>query len=104
MLLSMLLITLKNDTCSITIYFYLEKTIGYECGFDPFSEAREPFNIKFYLISIIFLIFDVETVFFFPWIIATNYIEFVGFYIMYSFFIILILGYFYEYKKNVLEW
>jgi len=84
--------------------FYFEKTIGYECGFDPFSEAREPFNIKFYLISIIFLIFDVETLYFFPWIISINYINIIGFYIMYIFFIILSFGYLYEYKKNILEW
>lgn len=45
---------------------YLDKLSGYECGFDPFSDARDPFNIKFYLVSILFLIFDVEIIFFFP--------------------------------------
>ena len=45
---------------------YLDKTAGYECGFDPFSDARDPFDIKFYLVSIIFIIFDVELLFFFP--------------------------------------
>lgn len=45
---------------------YLDKTSGYECGFDPFSDARDPFNIKFYLVSILFLIFDMEMVFFYP--------------------------------------
>jgi NADH-quinone oxidoreductase subunit A len=47
-------------------YLYSEKISGYECGFDPFSDARDPFNIKFYLISILFIIFDIELIYFFP--------------------------------------
>ena len=45
---------------------YIDKVSGYECGFDPFSDARDPFNIKFYLVSILFIIFDIEMIFFFP--------------------------------------
>ena len=56
------LISLKNP--------YTEKNFGYECGFDPFSDARSPFNVKFYLVSIVFIIFDIEVAFFFPFAIS----------------------------------
>lgn len=82
----------------------VDKTIGYECGFDPFSDARDPFSIKFYLISILFILFDIETIFFFPWAVALPFISFLGFYAMYAFFFILLLGYIYEWKKCCLEW
>lgn len=75
---------------------YFEKLTGYECGFDPFSDARDPFNIKFYLISIIFIIFDVEVIFFLPWIVCLNQILYLGYYVMYIFYIILLIGFFYE--------
>lgn len=86
---------------------YIDKASGYECGFDPFSDARDPFNIKFYLVSILFIIFDVEMIFFFPWIICQPYIltdDGFGFFSMYVFFFILILGFFYEYRKKALDW
>lgn len=82
----------------------MDKTVGYECGFDPFSDARDPFSIKFYLISILFILFDIETIFFFPWALALPCISFIGFYTMYSFFLLLLLGYMYEWKKRCLEW
>jgi NADH-quinone oxidoreductase subunit A len=69
---------------------------GYECGFDPFSDARDPFNIKFYLVSILFIIFDVEIIFFFPWIMCQKYIFTSGFLAMYFFYIILVVGFAYE--------
>jgi NADH-quinone oxidoreductase subunit A len=83
---------------------YYEKASGYECGFDPFSDAREPFYVKFYLISILFIIFDVEIVFFFPFIISLLYINYYGLYIMYIFLVILTIGFAYEWKKGSLEW
>jgi len=83
---------------------YYEKTQGYECGFDPFSDAQDPFNVKFYLISILFLLFDIELIFFLPWLVSLEETGFVGFYVIYFFFLILIIGYFYEWRKNCLNW
>lgn len=83
---------------------YFEKGIGYECGFDPFSDARDPFNIKFYLISILFIIFDVEIVFFFPWVLCLKQVAFFGFITMYIFVFLLIVGFLYEWRKGCLEW
>lgn len=83
---------------------YYEKTSGYECGFDPFSDAREPFYIKFYLIAILFIIFDVEIIFFFPWIFSILQIGYIGMYVMYIFLMILLIGFVYEWKKSSLDW
>lgn len=82
----------------------LEKNSGYECGFDPFSDARDPFHVRFYLVSILFIIFDIETVFFFPWVISFSETSMIGFYTMSIFIFILIIGFLYEWKKNALEW
>jgi len=82
----------------------IDKTVGYECGFDPFSDARDPFNIKFYLISILFLILDVEISFFFPWAFSLNYFHYGGYYIMYLFFLVLMFGYIYEWHNKCLDW
>lgn len=80
---------------------YYEKVSGYECGFDPFSDAREPFSIKFYLISILFILFDIELIYFFPWVVLLKPGIFLSVYFsMYLFFIILIIGFFYEWKKE----
>lgn len=81
-----------------------EKVSSYECGFDAFSDAREPFDIKFYLIAILFIIFDVEIIFFFPWVFAFKYLFYNGFFIIYIFLVILIIGYGYEWKKGCMDW
>jgi NADH-quinone oxidoreductase subunit A len=81
-----------------------EKISSYECGFDAFSDAREQFDIKFYLIAILFIIFDVEVLFFFPWIISINELSFYGYYIMLYFMYILLLGFFYEWRKGCMDW
>jgi NADH-quinone oxidoreductase subunit A len=83
---------------------YTEKVLGYECGFDPFSDARDPFHIKFYLICILFILFDIEVVFFFPWAIAYTDFSYIEFYSMYFFIIILTLGFLYEWRKGALDW
>ena len=83
---------------------YIDKASGYECGFDPFSDARDPFNIKFYLVSILFIIFDVEMIFFFPWVLCQEYASLAGFFSMYIFFFVFIFGFFYEYRKKALDW
>ena len=82
----------------------MEKTSGYECGFDPFSDARDTFHIRFYLLAILFIIFDIEIVFFFPWILSINTFFLTGFYTMSMFLFILLLGFLYEWKKKALDW
>nr|YP_009370744.1 NADH dehydrogenase subunit 3 [Eukaryota sp. BB2]AQL10470.1 NADH dehydrogenase subunit 3 [Eukaryota sp. BB2] len=82
----------------------IEKTSGYECGFDPFSDARDPFHIRFYLLSILFIIFDIEIVFFFPWAVSLRETLLFGFYSMTIFIVILSIGFYYEWRKNALEW
>lgn len=84
--------------------YYFEKITSYECGFDPFSDTRDPFEIKFYLIAILFIIFDVELIFFLPWIICQKHLLLFGYYTMYLFFFILMIGFFYEFKKCSLDW
>jgi NADH-quinone oxidoreductase subunit A len=98
------IILLGISFCISENNLYLDKTSGYECGFDPFSDARDPFNIKFYLVSILFLIFDMEMIFFFPWLLCQQYIQLLGFVTMYIFFLILVVGFFYEYRKKALDW
>lgn len=82
---------------------YYEKVTGYECGFNPFSDARDPFNIKFFLIAILFIMFDIELLFFFPWCINLKLVSLKGFYIMYVFYIVLVFGYLYEWKKSCIN-
>lgn len=82
---------------------YFEKGTSYECGFDPFSDTRNPFEIKFYVVAILFILFDIEILFFIPWVISLKYLSLGGFYIMVLFVFILIIGFFYEYKKGALD-
>jgi NADH:ubiquinone oxidoreductase subunit 3 (subunit A) len=72
----------------------LEKLSAYECGFDPFGDARHTFNVKFYLVAILFIIFDLEIVFLFPWAVTVN--SYQTFYTMVLFLIILTIGFVYE--------
>lgn len=81
-----------------------EKNLGYECGFEPFSDARNPFDVKFYLISILFIIFDIEIALFFPWAIVIKELMLVAYYTMYFFLFILFVGFLYEWKSGVLDW
>jgi len=81
-----------------------EKISSYECGFEAFSDAREPFDIKFYLIAILFIIFDVEVLFFFPFVLSMNILFIEGFYIMIVFMSILMLGFAYEWRKGCMDW
>lgn len=80
-----------------------EKFSGYECGFDPFNDARDTFYIKFYLISILFIVFDIEIIYFFPWVVSITTISIISFYTMTFFFVFLIVGFWYEWQKNVLD-
>uniref|UniRef100_A0AAU8HQC9 NADH-ubiquinone oxidoreductase chain 3 n=1 Tax=Porifera sp. TaxID=3140030 RepID=A0AAU8HQC9_9METZ len=81
-----------------------EKVSVYECGFDPFGSSRVPFSVKFFLVGILFLIFDLEISFLFPWSVIYNQIGLFGFWTMYFFLIILTIGLIYEWVKGGLEW
>jgi NADH-quinone oxidoreductase subunit A len=73
-----------------------EKLTIYECGFNPFSDSRSEFNIKFYIVAILFLIFDLEISYLFPFVVCVNVISNIGFYLMLFFLFMLTVGFFYE--------
>ena len=81
-----------------------EKTSAYECGFDAFEDARGKFDVRFYLVAILFIIFDLEVAFLFPWAISLGKIGAFGFWSMIVFLIVLTVGFIYEWKKGALEW
>jgi len=80
-----------------------EKLSPYECGFDPFEDTRSTFDVKFYLVAILFLIFDLEIAFLFPWATSLYYLNFFGYFIMMLFLAILTIGFFYEYSEGALD-
>ena len=81
-----------------------EKLSAYECGFEAFSDSRMEFDVRFYLVAILFIIFDLEIAFLFPWAISLGSIGLLGFYSMMLFLFILTVGFVYEWKKGALEW
>jgi NADH-quinone oxidoreductase subunit A len=81
-----------------------EKLSPYECGFDPFSDARQSFDVKFYLVSILFIIFDLEVVYLFPWALTLGSIGLFGLVSMFLFLSVLTVGFFYEWYKGALDW
>ncbi|RCL03897.1 MAG: NADH-quinone oxidoreductase subunit A [Candidatus Tokpelaia sp. JSC161] len=81
-----------------------EKLSPYECGFNSFDSARMKFDIRFYLVSILFIIFDLEVAFLLPWAVSFNVIGFFGFFSMMMFLALLTVGFIYEWKKGALEW
>lgn len=81
-----------------------EKISAYECGFQPFEEARSQFDVRFYLVAILFIIFDLEIMFLFPWSINLQAIGFFGYWSMLFFLLILTIGFIYEWKKGALDW
>ena len=80
------------------------KLSSYECGFDPFEDARNIFDVHFYLVAILFLVLDLEVMFLFPWAVSLNTIGLKGFIGMVIFLIILTVGFFYEWRLGALEW
>ena len=80
------------------------KNSAYECGFENFSDARMKFDIRFYLVAILFIIFDLEIAFLFPWAISLGNIGLLGFISMMIFLFILTVGFIYEWKKGALDW
>jgi NADH:ubiquinone oxidoreductase subunit 3 (subunit A) len=81
-----------------------EKLSAYECGFNPFEEVSNRFDVKFYLVAILFIIFDLEVSFLFPWSLLMGFLGFIGYYIMMFFLIILLIGFVYEWKRGALDW
>jgi NADH-quinone oxidoreductase subunit A len=81
-----------------------EKLSAYECGFNAFDDARMKFDIRFYLVSILFIIFDLEVAFLFPWAVAFGDLGWYGFWSMMIFLAVLTIGFIYEWKKGALEW
>lgn len=82
----------------------VEKASAYECGFEAFGDARTKFEVRFYLVSILFIIFDLEVAFLFPWAISLGAIGVFGFWSMVIFLAVLTVGFIYEWKKGALEW
>jgi len=95
-LIGSMLLVLRN--------FDLEKISAYECGFHPFTDSRNKFEVRFYLVSILFIIFDLEIMFLFPWSVGIKNIGSVGYWSMMLFLWILIIGFVYEWKKGALDW
>jgi NADH-quinone oxidoreductase subunit A len=81
-----------------------EKLSAYECGFNSFDDARMKFDVRFYLVSILFIIFDLEVAFLFPWAVSFGEIGMLGFWSMMVFLAVLTIGFVYEWKKGALEW
>ena len=82
----------------------IEKLSAYECGFEPFSDARMKFDVRFYLVAILFIIFDLEIAFLFPWSITLSEQGMIGFWSMIFFLGVLTVGFIYEWKKGALDW
>jgi NADH-quinone oxidoreductase subunit A len=81
-----------------------EKLSAYECGFNAFDDARMKFDVRFYLVSILFIIFDLEVAFLFPWAISLKEVGVYGFWSMMVFLAVLTVGFVYEWRKGALEW
>jgi NADH-quinone oxidoreductase subunit A len=81
-----------------------EKLSPYECGFEAFEDARMKFDVRYYLVAILFILFDLEIAFLFPWAVVLRDIGYFGFVAMLVFLAILVVGFIYEWKKGALEW
>ena len=83
---------------------YAEKLSAYECGFEAFDDARHRFDVRYYLVAILFIIFDLEVAFLFPWAVSFGKIGLFGFWSMIVFLGVLTIGFIYEWRKGALEW
>ncbi len=81
-----------------------EKLSPYECGFEPFEDARHQFDVRFYLVAILFIIFDLEVAFLFPWAISLGEIGVFGFWSLFVFLAVFLIGFIYEWRMGALEW
>ena len=82
----------------------VEKLSAYECGFDPYEDARNVFDVRFYLVAILFIIFDLEAVYFFPWCVSFSFTGLDGFLTILDFIVELVIGYIYAWQVGALEW
>ncbi len=81
-----------------------EKLSAYECGFEPFDDARRRFDVRYYLVAILFIIFDLEVAFLFPWAVSLSRLGALGFFSMLGFLGVLTVGFVYEWRKGALDW
>nr|YP_011008345.1 NADH dehydrogenase subunit 3 [Scytothamnus australis]WBP70316.1 NADH dehydrogenase subunit 3 [Scytothamnus australis] len=81
-----------------------EKLSSYECGFDPYEDARNAFDVRFYLVAILFLLFDIETVFLFPWAVSLGELPSLGYWSMMDFLLELVIGFVYAWQIGSLDW
>lgn len=81
-----------------------EKASAYECGFDPYEDARNAFDVRFYIVAILFILFDLEAMFFFPWVVSISQLNSFGFWVMIDFIVELGIGFVYAWKIGALEW
>ncbi len=110
-ILIFLVITLVMGIAMFAVGYFLgpsrpdsEKNSPYECGFEAFEDARMKFDVRYYLVAILFIIFDLEIAFFFPWAVALREIGMAGFWAMMLFLAVLVVGFIYEWRKGALEW
>ena len=82
----------------------VEKLSAYECGFDPYEDARNAFDVRFYIVAILFIIFDLEAMFLFPWVVSITHVSSMGLWVMIDFLIELSIGFVYAWKIGALEW
>ena len=104
LLLSLILVGVSFLFASSSTSHEPEKLSAYECGFDPFDDARNTFDVRFYLVAILFIIFDLEISFLFPWCISLGSLPLFAYWSMFLFLFILTVGFVYEWKKGALEW
>ncbi len=95
LLLNKILVRVRPDKAKLS---------PYECGFEPVGDSRIPFDVRFYLVAILFIIFDLETAFLFPWAVSLRHIGPAGFWAMILFLFVLVVGFVYEWKRGALEW
>lgn len=81
-----------------------EKTSSYECGFEPFGDSHSVFNIQFFVVGILFMLFDLELAYLFPWVLCIGSLSLFSFFLMIFFLILLVIGFIYEWKKGALDW
>jgi NADH:ubiquinone oxidoreductase subunit 3 (subunit A) len=82
----------------------VEKVSAYECGFDPYEDSRNVFDVRFYLVAILFIVFDLESVFFFPWCVSLSFLNNSGFWSMFDFILELVFGFLYAWEVGALDW
>jgi len=80
------------------------KDMPYECGITPTGTARERFSVKFYLVAMVFILFDIEAIFLYPWVVVYRELKFFGFFEMLIFIVLVLAGFFYIWKKGVIDW